>query len=63
MTADLIIKALLDLEPGESAKILGLAVTRWSGGPNRGWTVGEPGRSAGSDSLPTIVRILQRGQS
>lgn len=61
MTADLVIRAVLDLEPGEKAQINGLAVQRWPQGA--GWTVGEPGRSAGSSSLPTIVRILQRGQS
>lgn len=56
MTADLIIKAVLALEPGQSGAICGLDVTRWENG--NGWTVGEPGRSAGSSSLPMIIRIL-----
>jgi len=58
MTPDLLIKVLNDLEPGGSIKVNGLAVTRWTSGV--GWTVGEPGRSAGSNSLPTIVRILSK---
>jgi hypothetical protein len=61
MTADLLVKALLDLEPQQKTRLEGLDVTRWPGGG--GWTVGEPGRSAASSSLPTIIRILQRGRS
>lgn len=60
MTADLIIKAVLDLEPDESARINGLDVKRWVSGT--GWTVGAaPYQNVvGSSSLPSIVRLLEK---
>lgn len=61
MTADLILKTVLDLEPGESARVNKLDVRRWSAGS--GWTVGAAPylNVVGSSNLPTVIKLLLKG--
>lgn len=62
MTAELIIKAVNDIDPGDHAQINGFDVRRWISGT--GWTIGAAPyhNVVGLSSLPAVVRMLAKGR-